>query len=109
MGTSDCLRCLRVAVVESGQMQRLSVVEHYANVLGVDEAERAPRNDVEHWLGVAREAADDPQDFGGCRLASVSFVKFSPKLLDLSAKLSLHTAGPPLLRHHDPPPFPYPR
>jgi len=82
-------------------MQHLSVIEHYANMLRVDEAERARRNDVEHRFGFAHAAADDLQDFGDCRLASVSFVKFSPKLRDLSAKLLLHTAGQNLERHDD--------
>src|SRR5262245_103 len=82
-------------------MQHLSVIEHYANMLRVDEAERAGRNDVEHRFGFAHAAADDLQNFGGCGLASVSFVKFSPKLLDLSAKLLLHTAGQNLGRHND--------
>src|SRR5262245_51386758 len=80
-------------------MQHLSVIEHYANMLRVDEAERARRDEVEHRFGFAHAAADDLQDFGGCRLASVSFVEFSPKLLDLSAELLLHTAGQNLGRH----------
>lgn len=50
------------------------------------------RNDVEYRLCFAPGAADDPQDFGGCRLASVSFVKFPSKLFDLSAKLQLQAA-----------------
>jgi hypothetical protein len=90
-------------------MQHLSVVERYANGLGVDEVERACRNDVEHRLGVAHEAADDPQDFGGRRFATMSFVKFSRKLLDLSAKLLLHTAGQHLGRHDDGQSFEYSR
>jgi hypothetical protein len=80
-GTPDCFRCGRVTVVDSDQMLHLSVVERYANVLGVDETECAPRNNVEHRLGFARGAADDPQDFGGRRLASVSFVKLPPQFL----------------------------
>ena len=66
-----------------------------------------------HWagavIGVAHEAADDPQDFGACRLASVSFIKFPRKLLDLSAKLLLYTAGQHLGRHDDAQRFEYSR
>jgi hypothetical protein len=90
-------------------MQHLSVVEHHANGLGFDEVECACRNDVEHRLGVAHEAADDPQDFGGCGLASVGFVKFSRKLLDFSAELLLHTAGQCQGRHDDAQRFEYSR
>src|SRR5262249_49027508 len=68
VGTTERIDAFGVDVLESRQVDQLTVVEEYPDVPRAAQSECAGRDNVEHWLGVGLGATDRTQHFTRGRL-----------------------------------------